>query len=84
MPMFWFNSYLDANIESYKSLNFAGVANAFALMLLIWIAIFTMQHEEAESSLGKILSELSDATTIATEGEGTIDSTVPSGMEDEF
>lgn len=86
VPMVWFNSYLDANIESYKALNFVGVPNAFALMLLIWIAIFTMQHEEAESSLGKIISELSvsDATTITPGGEETFDSTVQSGMEDEF
>ena len=55
--MFWFNQYLDANIESYKSLNFVGVANAFALCLLIWITIFTMRHEEDEISLGKVISD---------------------------
>eukprot|EP01083_Nonionella_stella_P160886 526284_1 len=50
-PMLWFNYYLQANINSYKSLNFVGVANAFAFMLLIWITIFTIKHEEEEISL---------------------------------
>jgi len=58
MPMFWFNSYLDANIESYKSINFVGVPNAFALMLLIWITLFTMEHGETESSLQKNLMDM--------------------------
>ena len=49
--MFWFNSYLSSDVESYKSLNFVGVPNAFALMLLVWIAIFTMNNDEARSSL---------------------------------
>ena len=79
--MFWFNSYLDASIESYKSLNFVGVPNAFALMLLVWIAIFTMQHAEDELSLGKIISEMADETTGVNE---MLDSTTQSGMEDEF
>lgn len=56
--MFWFNSYLDANIDSYKSLNFVGVANAFAFMMLIWILLFTWEHGEEEISLGKVISEV--------------------------
>ncbi|KAL3786141.1 hypothetical protein HJC23_010715 [Cyclotella cryptica] len=58
LPMFWFNSYLDANIDSYKSLNFAGVANAFAFMMLVWILIFTWEHGEEEISLGKVISDV--------------------------
>ena len=45
-----------ANINSYKSLNFVGVANAFAFMLLIWITIFTIKHEEEEISLSTFIS----------------------------
>ncbi|KAL7485185.1 hypothetical protein ACHAW6_010786 [Cyclotella cf. meneghiniana] len=58
LPMFWFNSYLDADIDSYKSLNFVGVANAFAFMMLIWILLFTWEHGEEEISLGKVISEV--------------------------
>lgn len=56
--MFWFNSYLDADIDSYKSLNFVGVANAFAFMMLIWILLFTWEHGEEEISLGKVILEV--------------------------
>ena len=45
-----------ANIDSYKSLKFVGVVNAFAFMLLIWITIFTMKHEEEEIALNVFIS----------------------------
>ena len=81
VPMVWFTSYLDANIDSYKSLNFVGVPNAFALMLLIWITLFTMRNEEAESSLSKIISEVASVTG----DEEVVGSMAQnSGMEDEF
>ncbi|KAL9184411.1 hypothetical protein ACHAXT_002497 [Thalassiosira profunda] len=82
MPMFWFNTYLDAKVDTYKSLNFVGVPNAFALMLLIWIAIFTLRHEEAEALLAKIIS---DASTDADAGvtEPIVEAT-PGGVESEF
>ena len=77
--MFWFNSYLDANIESYKSLNFVGVPNACALMLLIWIALFTMEHGEVESSLQANLANM------GTGGEEPVGLMSQSGIvEDEF
>ncbi len=79
--MFWFNAFLDADVDSYKSLKFAGVANALCLSLLIWIAIFTMRHEEAELSLGKIIS----STTMMTPMEGGEDLRAPvSQITDEF
>ncbi|KAL7544000.1 hypothetical protein ACHAXR_013429 [Thalassiosira sp. AJA248-18] len=83
LPMFWFNSYLDANIESYKSLNFAGVAPAFALMLLVWISFFTLENEHAESNLGKVLADA--AISVVTAGGGEpVESMSQSGTEDEF
>ena len=84
MPIIWFNSCLDANIDSYKSLNFVGVPNAFAFMLLVWIVIFTMNHEEAVESLGKVVS---DAVMEAVAGEPAGEQTgsvPPVGVEDEF
>lgn len=77
--MFWLNAFLDADMDSYKSIKFAGVPNALCLSLLIWIAIFTMQHEESELSLGKIISS---ATTQVQRAE---DSSAPfSQIADEF
>ena len=69
VPMFWFNIFLDADVDSYKSLKFVGVPNALCLSLLIWIAIFTMRHEEAELSLGKIISSASMMSPGAGGGE---------------
>lgn len=78
--MFWLNAFLDADMNSYKSLRFAGVPNALCLSLLIWIAIFTMQHEEAELSLGKIISR---STTLEVLGAGDSTASV-SQIADEF
>ena len=50
-----------ANIDSYKSLKFVGVFNASAFMLLIWITIFTMKHEEEEISLNAFISNAAEA-----------------------
>ncbi|KAL7530385.1 hypothetical protein ACHAWF_003360 [Thalassiosira exigua] len=82
MPMFWFNTYLDADVDSYKSLNFVGVPNALALMILIWIVIFTMRHEDAELALGKVIADA--VTTVIAGGGDEVDSTPPDGSEDEF
>jgi hypothetical protein len=67
--MFWFNAFLDADVDSYKSLKFAGVPNALCLSLLIWIAIFTMRNEEAELSLGKVISSATVLAQVAGGGE---------------
>lgn len=56
LPMFWFNSYLGANVDSYKSLNFVGVMNAFAFMVLVWVVIFTWEHGEEEESMGRVIA----------------------------
>lgn len=51
MPIVYINSYLGADTESYKQgLNFVGVPNAMALCILIWIVIFSDQHEEEENA----------------------------------
>ena len=80
--MFWFNTYLDAKVDTFQSLNFVGVPNAFALMLLIWIAIFTLRHEEAEALLAKVISDAS-AEADAGVAEPIVEAT-PGGMESEF
>ena len=51
LPIIYLNFYLNAEIDSYKGLNFAGVQNGLALMMLIWIIFFTMLHEEEEMAL---------------------------------
>lgn len=90
LPMFWFNSYLDAKTDSYKSLNFAGVINGFAFMILVWVVLFTWEHGDEEAKLGKVIAEVVARGAAAVEA-GTDDSTlttepeaVQAGVEDEF
>eukprot|EP00560_Eucampia_antarctica_P009001 CAMPEP_0197825598 /NCGR_PEP_ID=MMETSP1437-20131217/2647_1 /TAXON_ID=49252 ORGANISM="Eucampia antarctica, Strain CCMP1452" /NCGR_SAMPLE_ID=MMETSP1437 /ASSEMBLY_ACC=CAM_ASM_001096 /LENGTH=81 /DNA_ID=CAMNT_0043425653 /DNA_START=282 /DNA_END=527 /DNA_ORIENTATION=+ len=47
----YLNFILNANVDSYTSINFVGLPNAIALMLLIWIFMFTLEHEEDELAL---------------------------------
>lgn len=70
-----------ANINSYKSLNFVGVANAFAFMLLIWITIFTMKHEEEEISLSTFIS---NAAMDDSGFQETLEEEVITQSQDEF
>lgn len=51
IPIIYLTQFLDAETDSYKSINFAGVPNALALMLLIWVYFFTLAHEEEETAL---------------------------------
>lgn len=73
--------YNKANINSYKSLNFVGVANAFAFMLLIWITIFTMKHEEEEISLSTFIS---NAAMDDSGFQETLEEEVITQSQDEF
>ena len=78
LPMFWFNSYLGADVDSYKSLNFVGVLNGFAFMILVWVVLFTWEHGEEEVSLGKVIGEVVKRSAVSDSNEGHI------GMEEEF
>ena len=61
-PIIYLNLYLNAQQDTYKSsggsLNFVGVQNAFALMMLLWITFYTMVHEEEEGALGRALVDV--------------------------
>ena len=90
LPMFWFNSYLDAKTDSYKSLNFAGVINGLAFMILVWVILFTWEHGDEEASLGKVIAEVvaRGAAAVESGSEESILMTEPeaeqAGVEDEF
>lgn len=87
--MFWFNGYLDANVDSYKSLNFVGVVNGFAFMILVWVVLFTWEHGEEEISLAKVIADVvargADTDGRAEESILATEAVVgQTGMEDEF
>ena len=65
--MFWFNSYLDVNVDSYKSLNCIPVPNVFSLMLIIWVVFFTMERDGDLNSLGNVVSKIALDTVKASE-----------------
>lgn len=52
LPILYLTFYLNAQINSYKSLNFAGVSNGLAAMLLVWVTCFTILHEAEVEVLG--------------------------------
>jgi hypothetical protein len=80
-PMMWLTTWLNADIYSYKSLKFAGVPNGFALMLLIWITLFTMNHQEEEESLAMVVTNVAEMAPSMPE---TIIGEVPLLVGDEF
>jgi hypothetical protein len=52
IPIFYCQFLLVADMDAYKSsLYFAGVPNAFALFLLIWILCFTWQYSDEETKV---------------------------------
>lgn len=79
LPMFWFNTYLDADVDSYKSLNFVGVANALAGMMLVWIFLFTLSHGEEEAML---VAGLALEETVGVVGDGGVGDIVGEGASD--
>jgi len=62
VPFIYCSTYLGVDQASYKSsILFAGVLNSLALMLLIWIYIYTANHESDVAALASILSSVTGA-----------------------
>ena len=91
-PMIYCMLILQADNESYGGkLFFAGLPNAMALVLLIWIYYYTLNHEEEEQKLAGLLSDLASKAAASVEdalggegGEGGNDAYVPPVDEPEF
>ena len=58
LPTMYVDSILRADTNSYSNLTFVGVPNALALMTLIWIICFTMQHEVQEAQFTSLLMDI--------------------------
>lgn len=60
IPIIYMNYYLNVKEGAYKGLNFAGVANGLALLVLVWVTFFTLLHEDEENYLsrGLVLSNV--------------------------
>eukprot|EP00934_Nitzschia_sp_Nitz4_P001931 Nitzschia sp. Nitz4//scaffold3_size479765//170762//173366//NITZ4_000070-RA/size479765-processed-gene-0.306-mRNA-1//-1//CDS//3329550668//1931//frame0 len=76
VPMTFCNFYLGVDHESYNDqILFAGLANGLALMMLIWTYLYTLNHEEDEMLLGKVIASLVNETIME---DGTVvDEPVP-------
>ena len=67
IPMMYLRFYLGAPQDAFASQSFfSGTFNAFALCMLIWITMFTAQHEAEESLLVQALG------TVKSMAEGDI------------
>jgi hypothetical protein len=84
LPIMYLNLYLNAQTDSYKGLNFVGVPNALALMMLVWIIFFTMAHEEEEIAFGNafIQSVVKSAVGDDSDGDVVAEIVAPVQVED--
>uniref|UniRef100_A0A6U3V0M2 Uncharacterized protein n=1 Tax=Ditylum brightwellii TaxID=49249 RepID=A0A6U3V0M2_9STRA len=73
VPIFYINSFLSADVDSYKSLNFVGVANAMGLMLLVWIYFFTLTHEEEEAAFAASIKTVVEQIVTSSSEDGEFD-----------
>jgi hypothetical protein len=69
VPILWCQLYLLADTQQYQNLNFAGVPNALALYILVWIYLYSSTH-------ANVLEDL-------LEGRTTIEKTVMTSAADE-
>mmetsp|Transcript_25784 Transcript_25784/g.39610 ORF Transcript_25784/g.39610 Transcript_25784/m.39610 type:complete len:158 (-) Transcript_25784:79-552(-) len=60
LPVLYCNTYLAADTESYPNLTFAGVPNALALLLLIWIYLYTSEYADDESQLASAFAMIAN------------------------
>ena len=56
VPTLYCNAFLGADQESFGTkLLFSGVVNAFATMILVWMYLYTIEHEEDEQVFKSVL-----------------------------
>jgi len=85
LPTVYVSAFLGADPDKFKQgLTFVGVPNAMATCLLVWIIVFTHQHEEEESAFARaVVQKVADVVTAATAGgeggEGNEESTAGGG-----
>ena len=65
LPTVYVSAFLGADPDKFKHrLTFVGVPNAMATCLLVWIVVFTHQHEEEESAFARaVVQKVADAVT---------------------
>ena len=78
------NFYLNAETDTYKNLNFAGVTNGIAIMVLVWLTFFTMLHEKEESVLAEAFTTVIKETATGVIGEDISDGVDTVIEESEF
>ena len=85
VPVVYCSTFLGADSESYNNkLLFAGLFNAMALLLLIWIYLYTLEHEADEHILSAFLSKDMPEATLDTTADSTTIPSEPIVEESEF
>ncbi len=77
LPIMYMSFFLNAVTDSYKYLNFAGVQNGLAFMMIVWTFFFTMLNEDVESELNSVVIK-----TIVNAAVGGDDNMSTEGGED--
>ena len=84
LPVVYAGVYLQIDKESYgNKVLFAGVVNAMAMAVLVWILFFTMEHAAEESIMKDLMMSDGDGAAIEEDAQqvpmdegGTIEETV--------
>lgn len=85
LPIVYCETFLHADTDSYQNIKFVAVPNGVALMVLVWILLYTMEHSEEEAKLAAaVITKVVESLVLegGTEGEAIgIEDTEP---ESEF
>jgi hypothetical protein len=84
LPIVYCSTYLRADQDSYGTkIFFGGVANSLALMLLIWVYFYTVEHADDELKLADALVAVVKNVTMAEDG-AVVEEAIPVVEESEF
>lgn len=84
LPIIYCSTYLGADQESFGTkIYFGGVANSLALMLLIWVYFYTVEHADDELKLSDALVAVVKNITMAEDG-AAVEEASPIMEESEF
>jgi hypothetical protein len=68
-------TFLNADTQSYGGkIVFSGVANAMALLLLLWMYFYSLEHEGEEGKIQSAIAALLSVAASGSSGEDAADS----------
>jgi len=71
-----YTKLLGADLDSYDNIIFAGVPNALALLLLVWIYCYSLDNASEEATLAEMINVMRTVTAEGAEGTGSAEGEV--------